>query len=121
MLTHSPKSSNYNRDSRSSALFLSPDCGRSSAILFLLPVHLLYSHTSILFWVMCYQWHSVEQLLSKLWTKRDYSLSTDEVVRLTGSHNCVYNYKHLESLPDTSSQIFDWKQFARHSSLSLGK
>ena len=26
----------------------------------------------------------------------------------------VYN-KHLESLPDTSSQIFDWKQFARHS------
>ena len=24
-------------------------------------------------------------------------------------------YKHLESLPDTSSQIFDWKQFAIHS------
>ena len=24
-------------------------------------------------------------------------------------------YKHYESLPDTSSQIFDWKQFARHS------
>ena len=23
--------------------------------------------------------------------------------------------KHLESLPDTSSQIFDWKKFARHS------
>ena len=24
-------------------------------------------------------------------------------------------YKHKESLPDTSSQTFDWKQFARHS------
>ena len=113
MLTHSPKSSNYNRDSSSSALFLSPDSGRSSAILFLLPVHLLYSHTSILFWVMCYQWHSVEQVLSKLWTKRDYSLSTDEVIRLTGSHNCVYinNWRVCQtqvhksltgnSLPDT--------------------
>ena len=35
----------------------------------------------------------------------------------------VYN-KHLESLPDTSSQIFDWKQFVRHSlslSLSVGE
>ena len=116
MLTHSPKSSNYNRDSRSSALFLSPYSGQSSAILFLIPVHLLYSHTSILFWVMCYQWHPVKQLLSKLWTKRDYLLSTDEVIRLTGPCNCIY--KHLESLPDT---IFDWKQFARHSSLSLGR
>ena len=25
-----------------------------------------------------------------------------------GAYNCVYIYKHLESLPDTSSQIFDW-------------
>ena len=31
-------------------------------------------------------------------------------------------YKHLESLLDTNSQIFDWKQFARHTlSLSLGE
>ena len=28
--------------------------------------------------------------------------------------------KHLESLPDTSSQIFDWKQFAGHSFSLLG-
>ena len=99
--------------------FLSPDSGWSSAILFLLPVHLLYSHTSILFWVMCYQWHSVEQLLSKLWTKRDYSLSTDEVIRLTGSHNCVYinNWRVCQtqvhksltgnSLPDTLLSLWD--------------
>ena len=50
--------------------FLSPNSGRSSAILFLLPLHLLYSHTSILFWVMCYQWYSVEQLLSVMDQKR---------------------------------------------------
>ena len=27
----------------------------------------------------------------------------------------IYIYKHLKNLPDTSSQIFDWKQFTRHS------
>ena len=42
--------------------------------------HLLYSHTSILFCLTCYQWHSVEQLFWKLWTKR-HSISTDEVIR----------------------------------------
>ena len=31
-------------------------------------------------------------------------------------------YKHLESLLDTNSEIFDWKPFARHTlSLSLGE
>ena len=45
--------------------------------------HLLCSHTSILFCVTCYQWHSVEQLFWKLWTKR-HSLRADS--------------KHLESL-----------------------
>ena len=30
-----------------------------------------------------------------------------------GAYNRVF--KHLENLPDTSSQIFDWKQFTRHS------
>ena len=109
--------------------FLSPDSGWSSAILFLLPVHLLYSHTSILFWVMCYQWHSVEQLLSKLWTKRDYSLSTDEVIRLTGSHNCVYIntwrvcqtqvHKSLtgNSLPDTLLSL--WENKTQSQTLTL--
>ena len=59
--------------------------------------------TSILFCVRCYQWHSLEHLFWKVWTKR-HSLNADEVIR------CVlWIYKHLESLPDTSSQIFDWK------------
>ena len=31
------------------------------------------------------------------------------------SNRLLYIYKHLKNLPDTSSQIFDWKQFARHS------
>ena len=32
--------------------------------------HLLYSDTSLLSWVTCYQWHSVEQLFWMLWTQR---------------------------------------------------
>ena len=55
------------------------------------------------------EWHSVERLFWKLWTKR-HSLSADEVIR------CVWLciYKNLESLPDTSSQIFIGN-LARHS------
>ena len=50
----------------------------------------------------------MEQLFWKLWTKR-YLLSADEAIR------CVWLciYKHLEHLPDTSTQIFDWKPCQR--------
>ena len=73
--------------------------------------HLLCSHTSILFCVTCYQWHSGEQLFQwKLWTKR-HSLSADEVIR------CVqpWIYKHLESFRSFrhSLSLFDPKQARR--------
>ena len=45
----------------------------------------------LLFTIFCYPWCSAER------TSREF------------------RYKHLESLPDTRSQIFDWKQFAIHS------
>ena len=41
-----------------------------------------------------------------LWTK-NHLLSADE-------------YKYFESLPDTKSQIFQWKHFARHSFSLIG-
>ena len=51
--------------------------------------------------------HSVEQpTFFKLWTK-NHLLSADE-------------YKYFESLPDTKSQIFQWKHFARHSFSLIG-
>ena len=61
------------------------------------------SHTSTLFCVTCYQWHSVEQLFQwKLWTK----ILTTLVKRRRSYkvHITVYI-----CLPDTTSQIFHWK------------
>ena len=60
--------------------------------------------------VTCYKWHSVEQVFWKLWTKR-HSLSADEVI------GCVYLYIDTWRVCQTRvyySQIYDWKQFARH-------
>ena len=70
-------------------------------------VHLLQTHVPAIFSVIVFM---LMRFRHSLLVKRIFSYK----VRMT-----VYN-KHLESLPDTSSQIFDWKQFARHSlSLSL--
>ena len=74
-------------------------------------VHLLQTHVPAIFSVIVFM---LMRFRHSLLVKRIFSYK----VRMT-----VYN-KHLESLPDTSSQIFDWKQFVRHSlslSLSVGE
>ena len=75
-------------------------------------------YCAVILWYSCVtQWHSVEQLFWKLWTKR-HSISTGEVIR------CVqlWIYKHLErheftnlwfileTLPRHSSSLFDWNK-----------
>ena len=68
----------------------------------------LCRHATLLRYVLSvtFCWSAVLKVMDqKTLVKRRLSYK----VRIT-----VYN-KHLESLPDTSSQIFDWKQFARHS------
>ena len=53
------------------------------------------------------QWHSVEQLFQwKLWTK---ILTTLVKRRRSYKMRITVYHRHLESLPDTSSQIFHWK------------
>ena len=62
--------------------------------------------------ITCYQWHSVDQLFLKVMDQKT-------LVKCRWSYNvritqCLY--KHLKSLPDTSSKIcppppLDWKQF----------